>query len=266
MKPAHQEAKARAELNERPETPETPETPRGISEAYDRVLERLEAMRRAGYERQSIGEFRTIEALIRRVERAPTAAQITLLRRAEARLEAFEASAEAERSALATRFQGESGAHYREAIAEGDLESARRALRRVRRGGTRLLGKPRKLARIDELPSVEGEAREPERDATPRRSATQAKEGRYREAALDAAAELTLLRAKRQLPEPELRGRYHAPTIAASSLGIMERVGRPYLLEQIARLEAYEAVAALISEYKPKKAKPRAKKGRTTKR
>lgn len=93
-----------------------------------------------------------------------------------------------------------------------------------------------------------------------------AKADRYREAALDAAAELTLLRAKRQLPEPELRGRYHAPSIAAESLAIMERVGRPYLLQQIARLEAYEAVAALIDEYRPKKPKARAKKGRGSRR
>lgn len=234
-----------------------------FEERFAELYERLSALREAGFERQSIGEFRTAEALIARLPALPELARPVIIRRAREKLKALEESALAERSALLARFEGEAGAEYREAIESGELDGARRALRRVARGGARLLGRPRQITRIDEEPSAPTPPRAP--SSRPR---VMAKADRYREAALDAEAELTLLRAKRQLPEIELRGRYHAPSVAASSLGVMERVGRPYLLQQIARLEAYEAIAALIGEYQPKKkAKPRAKKpGRSSRR
>lgn len=236
------------------------------ADALDALRSELERIREEGLDRQSAGAFRTLEALIDRIPSLPERARRVLIRRARSKFEAFEASARAERDALLQRLEsadvGEEAEAYRERIRKGELESTRRALRRIRRGGRRLLGRPIERIRIDE-PLAEPPS--PKRRAL-RASRPMAKADRYREAALDAAAELTLLRAKRQLPEPELRGRYHAPSIAAESLAIMERVGRPYLLQQIARLEAYEAVAALIDEYRPKKPKARAKKGRGSRR
>jgi hypothetical protein len=185
-----------------------------------------------------------VRRLVARARAGGGTARDRLVHLADARLtRAIEQSEDhARRLAEAVEGLGEVGLGYREALARGDSLVVARALRRVRRGGRRLIGEIRA-------------ARSEEQEASPLPDARSVAPPppsmhRYRVAAAEAEADLALLRSKRSLPE--IAGRYHGGVVAAEALQTMERAGRGYLIAQLSRFEAYAAVLALVEELEPK--------------
>lgn len=224
------------------------------------TLERIEARLEEATAALEHADVVRLRRLVARARSGGEAARDRLLAIAEGRLERALGAAAAERQRLLVAIDalGEEAEPYREVTTSGRTLEVARALRRVKRGGRRLLGAPR-AAREATPPEAEARSRGPSSIAPPSPALH-----RYRAAAAEAEADLALLRSKRNLPD--LAGRYHGGVVAAEALAIMERIGRGYLVAQLARFEAYGALLALAEELDPAPAAKAMKKKRPSRR
>jgi hypothetical protein len=225
----------------------------------DELDARLRRAAASGLERSDPAAVVLVERLVARARVGEGALRERLTALAAGHLDRAVARMEGEVRRLSDELLslGESAGSHRAALSRGETLAVARAIRRAKRGGARLLGvaveRPSELA-LDA----------PARSAARPSAAPPAALHRYRAAAAEAEAELALLRSSRAMPA--VAGRYHGGVVAAEALHTMERVGRAYLVAQLARFEGYAALIAMVDALEPPKAKPVARKKAKRKR
>lgn len=224
----------------------------------DALEAKLNEAAASGLERFDPGAVALVRTLVARARRSEGEAAARIARLAEDRLARALArrADDVARLTKALEELGENRDAYREALERGEPLTVARAIRRVRKGGRRLIGTPRPERDAVKEPA---EPRAAPSSIAPPPASLQ----RYRQVAAEVEADLALARAKRSVPE--VAGRYHGGVVAAEALETMERVGRGYLVAQLARFEAYEAIFALAETFDPPapskaKRKPKAKR------
>ncbi len=220
---------------------------------------RLEALRARGVNAWDPGGLRVCETLTARAATEESNARERLLERADAHLSRLETrfSQAEDRARVITLRLGEQGwdenGDVAKAFERGDFVAVARAAQRHpdAMSPARKAAQDKASERLRETVTAQGLSSPPEElgigdEVREEHGLLEMAERLYR----DAAAEATLhaVVASASEPPPEFAGRYHAETTAGDAIRHMDDLGRDYLRAQIARLEAFGALQALVAE------------------
>ena len=280
---------ARAEARSGSDAPAPRSEDRAVGGRLPALLERVARLGAAAARFDPIGR-RFIEGLLERAASLPDGAKALVLRRAEGRLDAFEAAFRGARASAvdglaALRAAGaEPDSALREALAGGDFEAVERGVRRRLEAVARAKRPPRVTwaARLrgreapSQPPPESGEAPLPAQDTSrsaaeaagdPGPEATSPLEAgdidparslaSFRDSAEHARAALAVARATDNLPEEA--GPYNTQLLAARVLHALAELSPEYLRTFVAAIDdlaALDAITAVPPEAKRRRAKP----------